>query len=112
LLLPLPLPADDPWPLLSLLPLVADDELPDLVDVEEDGVSISPLPLPPATPSAVSVLPAPEAGVAELSLSSVVGEDVPDAAAESSVSLDVEPELDPDPDPTSSGQILVELLGS
>jgi hypothetical protein len=84
-----------------LLPLVADDEL---VEVPDDCVFAPPL--PPATPPEASVLSAPEAGVVELSLS-VVGEEEPEAAAES-VSLDVEPE----PDPISSGQMLVELLGS
>jgi hypothetical protein len=77
--------ADDPWLLLLLLPLVADDEPPDLVDVVEDSVS-SASPLPPATP------PAEPDGV-EVSLS-VVWDDVSEAASEP----EPEPELDPDDD--------------
>ena len=84
--------ADDPWLLLLLLPLVADDEPPDLVDVVEDSVS-SASPLPPATPPAEPVLLAPDPDGVEVSLS-VVWDDVSEAASEP----EPEPELDPDDD--------------
>ena len=73
-----------------MLPLVADDEPPDLVDVVEDSVS-SVSPLPPATPPAEPVLLAPDPDGVEVSLS-VVWDDVSEAASEP------EPELDPDDD--------------
>jgi hypothetical protein len=57
--------------LLLLLPLVAEDEPPDVVGVAEDRVSA---PLPP-------VLLAPEAGVADASLLSTVWEDAPETTS-------------------------------
>jgi hypothetical protein len=106
---------EDPWLLLPLplllLPLVPEDEP---VEVPDDEVSVSSL--PPTTPSAVSLLLAPEVDVVEVSLSAV-GEDAnvdaesaDDPVAVEALSLSLA--VDSESVPVSPGQLVVELFGS